>query len=343
MTVKASKRAWRQRLASARRRGTATRDRAGRGDVPVAVMRCPWPGGRSICLPTVAPSMPPRARQDASPSGEGGHGSRKIPVRTMSAAQEDTLAPWVQRVGVVASRGAASRPRGRPRDQGVTSPRTRPGPGVPTQPIPAHTDSQPIPAHTQGLPAMGAQRKALARRADALPGHPPHCHVGGRHRVAGRHAAALDRPKGCRPGAGQLKARHRVAELASPGWGLLLERHLRPGWIPGPAPPRPEAIPSPAATRAAMTPTREPRRRALPLLAGPPHARAHRGGGARSAATRRCRASRARSTRLASSPRGTGRPCAPHGSASMAKAYGRATPNRATPSWRPVTLRRTRQ
>ena len=92
-----------------------------------------------------------------------------------------------------------------------------------------------------------------------------------------------------------------------------------------------------------MTATQEPPRRALPLRAGPPHAGAHRGGGARSAATRRCRVSRARYTRLASSPRGTVRPCAPRGWACMAKAYGRATPNRATPSWPPVTHRRTRQ
>jgi hypothetical protein len=174
-------------------------------EVPVAVIRCPWPGGRSIaCRLQLCPRrrVPGKTRL---PAGEGGHGSRKIPVRTMSAAQEDTLAPWVQRVGVVASRRAASRLRGRPRDQGVPSPRTRPGPGVPTQPIPAHTDSQPIPAHTQGLPAMVAQRKALARRADALPGRPPRCHAGGRHRMAGRPATGR-----CRLGAGRSTAgRHR--------------------------------------------------------------------------------------------------------------------------------------
>jgi hypothetical protein len=91
-----------------------------------------------------------------------------------------------------------------------------------------------------------------------------------------------------------------------------------------------------------MTPTREPPRRALPPAGGPPLAEARRGAGARSGGTRRCRGSRARYTHLASSPRGTGRPCAPHGWACMAKAYGRATPNRATPSWPPVTHRRTR-
>jgi hypothetical protein len=134
------------------------------------------------------------------------HGGGLYDTEPHRAAQlRCTLAPWVQRVGVVASRRAASRLRGRPRDQGVTSPRTLPGPGVPTRPIPAHTDSQPIPVHTQGLPAMGAQRKALARRADALPGHPPHCHVGGRHRVAGRPATGRRRL-----GAGRSMAgRHR--------------------------------------------------------------------------------------------------------------------------------------
>jgi hypothetical protein len=156
-------------------------------------------------------------------------GSRKIPVRTMSAAQKDTLAPWVQRVGVVSSRREASRLRGRPQDQGVTSPRTRPGPGVPTQPIPAHTDSQAIPAHTHSqaiqahtdsqpipaqthrLPVMGAPRKALARRADALAGHLPRCHVGARHRVAGRPAT-----RRYRLGAGRsMAARHRKRRRAT--------------------------------------------------------------------------------------------------------------------------------
>jgi hypothetical protein len=167
-----------------------------------------------------------------SQRGEGGHGSRKIPVRTMSAAQEDTLAPWVQRVGVVASRRAASRLRGRPRDQGVTSPRTRPGPGVPTQPIPAHTDSQPIPAHTQGLPAMGAQRKALARartRYRAIPRTATSGGATGWRAVPRRDAAAWGQAEAWRAVTGNATPRRATA-----CWVTRWRAAARADWaIPG--------------------------------------------------------------------------------------------------------------
>src|SRR5262244_3036177 len=60
-----------------------------------------------------------------------------MPVRTLSGAQEDTLAPWVLRVGAPTSSRAASRMRRRPGGRCETGRRVRAGQGTPTPPIPA--------------------------------------------------------------------------------------------------------------------------------------------------------------------------------------------------------------
>jgi hypothetical protein len=118
-----------------------------------------------------------------------------MPVRTMSAAQEDTLAPWVQRVVTATSRRAANRTRGRPDGQPETSRRVRDGLGTPTQPIPALTSS---------LPTTRTLQKVPARRcagAPPWPGPPP-LPVGQAHRLPGPRRAASACREICPPGAG---------------------------------------------------------------------------------------------------------------------------------------------
>jgi hypothetical protein len=100
-----------------------------------------------------------------------------MPVLTMSAAQGDTLAPWVLRVGTATSRRTACRMRGCPVERRETSCRARAGLGTPVRPIPALTSS---------LLATGAPPTAPPRRcagAQPRPGEPP-LPVGRDHRLA---------------------------------------------------------------------------------------------------------------------------------------------------------------
>jgi hypothetical protein len=260
-----------------------------------------------------------------------------MPVRTLSAAQEDTLAPWVLRVGAPTSSRAASRMRGRavhgtpaPPIPALTSRRTTIG-ARPTAPFHRHPGARPWPGRTplpvgHGRPRAGPLRTASPHRATCpsvagppppaaghharAPGHPRPCRP-----AAGRRARAPGRPRYCHPAErrraagrrarapGRRRRCHRAAALPRPG---------RPSQVcPGREPRRRVACPTPAAVH----PPREAPRRAPPPPRGPSRAGAHRGGGARSGVTPRYRASPARYTRPASSRCGTGRPSAPPGSA----------------------------
>ena len=241
-----------------------------------------------------------------------------MPVRTLSAAQEDTLAPWVLRVGALTSSRAASRMRWRA-GHGTPAPpipapigrRTTIGarPTIPSRRLPGAPPwpgQPPLPVGP-GRPPAGPLRVARSRAASLpVPGHPPPAPG----RPGCRHARAPGRPRPCRP-ATVLRAMapahhrrwHHAAALPRPG---------RPSQVCPPRGPRRRvARPTPAAVH----PPPRPARRASPPLRGPSRAGAHRGGGARSGVTPRYRASPARYTRPASSRCGTGRPSAPPGSA----------------------------
>jgi len=248
-----------------------------------------------------------------------GRGSRrKMPVRTMSAAWKDTLAPWVLRVGTATSRCAASQPGRGPAGQRRTGRSASAGPGTPAPRIPVLTSRRPVAGTRPAVPVRhrGVPRPSRSpRRAGCRPGT-----AAGRRRPC-HPAAAPRRPRHRRPAAGRPRAArgHRwpCHLAAAPGHPPRCRpaagRQVRTPPGPGPVPPlavRRRAAPSAPVT---VLPGRHPRQRAPP---GALHrAGAHRGGGGRSGVTPPCRGSRARCTRPASSPPGTGCLSVPHGSA----------------------------
>jgi len=280
--------------------------------------RGPDPGGRAVGRSDRMAGEPGGRRLTVATPYE----SDKTPVRTMPAARRDTLAPWLLRVGTATGRRASSRMRGCPGDRRGTSRRARAGRGTPAPLIPVLTS---VP------PATGTWPAAPPRRPGAVPG---------RTRPR-RPVAAPDRPQPGRPVAGQPRVGQPVAGRPEPAQGpprpcLRVAGHpgaaqgrLRPcplvagqPRVGQPAPGRPEAAQGHSRpARPGTAPGRpRPRRRAAcptPATAAPPgrpdRVAARPGAGARSGVTRRCRASRARSTRPASSPGGTGRPSAPPG------------------------------
>jgi hypothetical protein len=141
-----------------------------------------------------------------------------MPVRPMSAAQGDTLAPWVLRVGTATSCRAASRTRGCPGGQQVTSRGARAGPGMPAPPMPAFT-SRPPPA--------GAPPKVPARRHRGVRPRPGQLHrpVGQGRRCRGRRRAAGTETPG----------------RETPGWDCLPPADPRPPTPERPGHPRPAA------------------------------------------------------------------------------------------------------
>jgi hypothetical protein len=203
-----------------------------------------------------------------------------MPVRTLSAAQEDTLAPWVLLVGAPTSSRAASRMRGRavhgtpaPPIPAPTSRRTtigarptamshrrpgaRPWPGRPPLPVghgrPPAGPLRMAPPHRATCPSAAGPRPRAPGHHATAPGHPRPC----RQPAAGRHARAPGRPRYCHPAerrrAAGRRARapdrrrrcHRAAAILRPA---ALPRPGRPSQAcPGRGPRRRVACPTPAA------------------------------------------------------------------------------------------------
>jgi hypothetical protein len=271
-----------------------------------------------------------------------------MPDRAMSAAQGDTLAPWVLGEGATTSRQAASRMLRCPGARRETTRRTGGGLDPPAALIPPPTSS---------LAATGALPAALARRDAGTPPRPGPAlarvagsrRMGGLHRAAPRRAirprVAVPRPAAPRPPGHCPPAEAPRPAPGPPGHSPPAAAPLQRDRSPHPAPlpwgrhPR-AGCPVPVAVLPG-----EPNGRALPPRGMPSPAGAHRGGGVRSGATRPCRASRARFTRPASSPIGTVHPSAPPGWARTATvtAQGKLMPNLGTPSWPPATHRRMRR
>jgi hypothetical protein len=139
---------------------------------------------------------------EAFPGPRISHRAGKMPDRAMSAAQGDTLAPWVLGEGATTSRQAASRMLRCPGARCETGRRTGGGLDTPALLIPPPTSS---------LVATGALQAALARRDAGTPPRPGPAlaqvagsrRMGGLHRVAPRRAlrprAAVSRPAAPRP------------------------------------------------------------------------------------------------------------------------------------------------
>ncbi len=272
-----------------------------------------------------------------------------MPDRAMSAAQGDTLAPWVLGEGATTSRQAASRMLRYPGARCETSRRTGGGRDPPAPLIPLPTSSL---AATEALPAALARRDAGTppRPGPALPRVAGSRRMGGLHRAAPRRAVcprgAVPRPAAPGPpGHSPPAAVPRPAAPGPPGRSHPVASSLQGDRSPHPAPrPWGQRLRADCPAPVAVLP-REPNGRALPPRGVPSPAGAHRGGGVRSGATRRCPASRARFTRPASSPIGTVHPSAPPGWARTATvtAQGKLMPNLGTPSWPPATHRRMRR
>jgi hypothetical protein len=294
----------------------------------------------AIRPPQKVPARPRAGAPPGPPPLPAGRGHRLAgPSRAVLACREVCLpgagpgppAPGQPSRPSVAVRRA---PPDRPPHRHPAPGRGMAGPGRPPHCRPG-TDRVAVP-HGAGPVHLPYCRAVTGRRA-AAPGRPRHGRpAAGRRKVLEGRAAGPGPLRHCRPVAGHAEADSSVTALSRPG------RSPRPGRIPRPAARRPGlrcgALPRPATA----LPPPEPPRRALAPPGGQPRAGDRRDGGARSGAIRPCRASRVRSTRPGSSPRGTGPPCAPPGWAA-AVARGRVTPNRGTPSWPPLTQRRTRR
>jgi hypothetical protein len=186
------------------------------------------------------------------------HRARKMPDRAMSAAQGDTLAPWVLRAVMMPGRHAAGQTPGHPSARG-----TRP-------PIPASRGIPEAPTRTGRLPTRSHRYPGSSSPPEPCPpgpGRPGHC-----RREAGAHRAEparrlpsrhLPRRRRCRPGLGRFPpgapARPRpcrpVAAIRPPG---ARHRRCRPGaGTPALAPGHPqprrtggrEAAPGPSQPR----------------------------------------------------------------------------------------------
>jgi hypothetical protein len=169
-----------------------------------------------------------------TPAGKGAYGPGKMPDRTMPAAQRDTLAPWVLRVGMMTGVRGATRTPGRPDTRRGTSRRTRRSPGTPAPMIPPPTSS---------LLATGARLATLASRHPGRPARPgpPPVPAARSHHSARRCRAALQ-------GTCLAAARRRPAPPGHPG-GRPPAGHYPPRTPAPPGPCRPAAWPRPAPPR----------------------------------------------------------------------------------------------
>ena len=225
MTVKAS------------RTGNETAGRPGPFRGPAAgPAGAPFPGNGPVGpAPSPAAAVSHRlSRHGNWPRRGGGYGPGKMPDRTMPAAQRDTLAPWVLRVGMMTRIRVATRTPGCPHARRGTSRRARPSPGTPVPMIPPPTSS---------LPATGARQAAPASRRPgrpARPGQPP-VPAGQGHRLVSHCRVVLRRRGTCR-----AAARRGPAPPGHPGCPPpRVGRH--PPEAPGPpAPCRPAARRRPA-------------------------------------------------------------------------------------------------
>jgi hypothetical protein len=230
-----------------------------------------------------------------------------MPVRTLSGAQGDTLAPWVLRVGALTSSRAASRMRRRPGGRCETSRRARAGPGTPAPPIPAlirrrtaigaapPQPGRPLLPVGHGRPLAGPRRAAPPRRVTRPPEAGPRPPALGRRPAAGHPARAPGRPLYRHPVAGHPARAPGRPPYRHPVAGHHVTGH--PARAPGPPrcchraapPPRPghpgQVRPHRGPRRRVARPTpaavhrpRGPPRRAFPPPSGPPLAGGHRGG-----------------------------------------------------------------
>jgi hypothetical protein len=165
-------------------------------------------------------------------------GPAKMSDRTMSAAQRDTLAPWVLRVRMMMGVRGATRAPGRPDTRRGTSRRTQRSPGTPAPMIPPPTSN---------LLATGARLATRASRhpgRPARPGQPPV--PAGQSRHSASPSRAAHRRQGTCLAAARRRPEPRCPEPPGHPGGRPPAGHYPPGAPAPPGPCRPAGWPRPA-------------------------------------------------------------------------------------------------
>ena len=194
-----------------------------------------------------------------------------MPVRTLPAAQGDTLAPWVLRVGAPTSGRAASRTRRRPGGQCETSRRVRAARRTPAPLIPTPTSRPPGTGARPGAPGPPPPGRTPVARAAPPP-------AGRGRRPAGPLRAASPGRATCPPGAApRPPAPARPGCHPAAGHPAKAPEHLPHRWPvarhpaagrPAPAPGHLRSCP-PAARRPDLAPGRPRRCRRAAALPRP--------------------------------------------------------------------------